>query len=95
MKDLNRKENLNKEELQPFIIFGAMCGAYCTVHADPTFKIIDALGACTAVAILSNGKKMSLSSLQYSHEFAVKLITKHQHTLLLQTNDAFSTGPFI
>lgn len=71
-----------------------MCGAYCTVHADPTFKVIDALGACTAVAILSNGKKMSLSSLQYPHEFAAKLITKHQHTLLLQTNDAFSTGPF-
>lgn len=43
------EENLNKEELQPFIIFSAMCGAYCTVHADPTFKVIDALGACTAV----------------------------------------------
>lgn len=44
-----------------------MCGDYCRVHADPyTFKVIDALGACAAVAILSNGKKMSLSSLQLS-----------------------------
>lgn len=53
------EESLKKEKLQPFTPSSATCGAYCTVRADPTFKVIDVLGACAA-ASLSNGKKMSL-----------------------------------